>query len=673
MTWWRWVEVSAIPATIGSSAPLLVLIFFAFCLTLSSLKFSLTEEIFVSLAPIGFIAMIPILGLVISSWIAIAAVIVNRAADMAGIGPTKVEMDDPAAEIARTFGLFGTYGIPVVVATSCYEALGGTIPLHTATMADAARISVAGIVMILTNSLVMSRVQFAYGYSIPKIVRSTIKDEVVMALGIPFAYIMAFSWTNAGAFGVASVAFTGLLVNWVVRDLSRARSANEDLVRRLSSLTNIGTSISISGTRDELLMAIYTECQRVVDTTIFSIALVDEGRNELSAELFIDNGQVRPKFRAPLGEGLNSKVVLEKKPLLIQSTQAALQLHPVDDGLITASWLGVPMMVKDRAIGAISVQSYRSHAFSDDDTVLLTAVANQAAVAIENSRLYQDLEGLYLALEERVAERTTELRETNLRLIAADGTKSRFLAHMSHELRTPLNSIIGFSRILQDRLRAEIAPVLYRFVENIHASGTHLLSLINDILDLSKIEAGKFDLHFERFSMPETIAAVERVIKGMATEARVAIVTSISSDIGDVVMDQGRLKQLLINLLSNAVRFSPASSFVRLRAVRLSADDSPLGFETIRIDVADQGPGISSDDVSRIFDEFYQSSRVDTQSGGTGLGLPLTKRFAELHRGQVAVESSPGKGSTFTVYLPVEPPPGTGNPDDVREELDVEG
>ncbi|HVT44646.1 MAG TPA: ATP-binding protein [Thermoanaerobaculia bacterium] len=656
-SWFRREEVATIAAALGDTAPVLIAIFFLFALALSFLKFELTEDIFVSFAMVAFIAMMPILGVVLSCWVAVLAVISNRIADMAGIGPIKLDMEDPVAEIVRTFGLFGTYGIPIIIATFCYEAAGGVIPLAQPSIAAAGRIAFAGMVMILTNSLIMSRVQRAYGYPRAKIVRSTVTDVTVLALGIPFAFTMTFAFALLGWFGVASVAFTGVMVNWVVRSLSIARSANAELVERLSSLTNIGTSISISGSRDELLMAIYTECRRVVDTSLFSIALVDEQRDELSAELFIENGQIRPKFRVPIGKGLNSWVVQNKKPLLLRNSREELlhAIRPIDDGLATESWLGVPMMSHERVIGVISVQSYRRNAFRDDDVVLLGAVANQAAVAIENARLYQDLEGLYLALEERVAERTAELHETNLRLIAADGTKSRFLAHMSHELRTPLNSIIGFSRILLDKLQKEISPRLFRFIENIHASGSHLLSLINEILDLSKIEAGKLDLHIEHFSLPETIGAVERVIKGMATEAQVTVVTTIGEDVGEVSMDEGRVKQILLNLLSNAVRFSPQRAFVRLRAVRMSSAESLLGADTIRIDVTDEGSGIPPEELSRIFDEFYQVSDPKAARGGTGLGLPLTKRFVELHQGAIHVDSSPGKGSSFTVYLPIEP------------------
>ena len=160
---------------------------------------------------------------------------------------------------------------------------------------------------------------------------------------------------------------------------------------------------------------------------------------------------------------------------------------------------------------------------------------------------------------------------------------------MSHELRTPLNSIIGFSSVLLEATPALLPPRLYRFLENIHTAGNHLLELINDILDLSKIEAGKMELRADQFDLRETIAAVERVMKGMAAEAKVQIVSQLDPALPQVQLDEGRLKQILFNLLSNAVKFSPPAAIVAIHCrLRRRTSDSPLGFDTVRIDVTDR-------------------------------------------------------------------------------------
>src|SRR5688500_3258711 len=258
------------------------------------------------------------------------------------------------------------------------------------------------------------------------------------------------------------------------------------------------------------------------------------------------------------------------------------------------------MIARDRVIGVIAVESYRKNAFTADDLILLTAIANQAAVAIENAYLYRDLEGLTYALEQRVQERTNELRETNLRLLAADRSKNQFLANMSHELRTPLNSIIGFSSVLIESSRGVMQQRMHRFLENIHTAGNHLLELINDILDLSKIEAGKMELRADLFDLHETIAAVERVMKGFAAEARVQIVSKIDPALPRVRLDEGGLKQILFNRRSNAVKSSPGDAVVAIHCRLVARDDSPLGFDTVRIDVIDQGIGIPADELQRI-------------------------------------------------------------------------
>jgi two-component sensor histidine kinase len=216
---------------------------------------------------------------------------------------------------------------------------------------------------------------------------------------------------------------------------------------------------------------------------------------------------------------------------------------------------------------------------------------------------------------------------------------------MSHELRTPLNAIIGFSSILIESARGALQPRLYRFLENIHTAGSHLLDLINDILDLAKIESGKLDLRFETFELRDTIATVERVIKGMAAERRVSVITSIDENVGSVHLDEGRLKQILLNLLSNAVKFSNDAGFVYLNVRSEEAD-------TIRFDVTDAGTGIAAAELTRIFDEFYQVHDPARRQKGTGLGLSLTKNFVEMHHGRISVKSEPGEGSTFTILLP---------------------
>jgi signal transduction histidine kinase len=657
LTWLRQDQVTEVFQRLGDNAPILIAIFVAFAVTLALLKFELTDMIYVSLVLTAFMAFFPLFGGVLTAWIAVLVSAGTRVIGMKQIGPTKISTTDPAIEWVRTFGLFGTYGIPVIAASTLYEYLGGQLPALHATPAAAARIAVCGAFMIFMNNLVMFRVARAYGYSVAKIVKLDSIDVSIYLLTIPYAVVTALSYAAIGWGAVLALAFTGGVANFIARNLAVTRSRSRHQVQRLASLTQIGKTISLRFTTNELLLAIYTECKKVIDCSLFSIALLDELTSELSFELDIRDDHVLPKERMPLGEGLNSWVVTHHQPLLLGSTadERRMGLKSVPDTKASESWLGVPMMARDHVIGVISVESYRKHAFTADDVLLLTAIANQAAVAIENAQLYKDLEGLTYALEQRVMERTNELRETNLRLLAADRSKNQFLANMSHELRTPLNSIIGFSSVLIEAGRSTLPARMHKFLENIHTAGNHLLELINDILDLSKIEAGKMELRADEFDLRETIAAVERVMRGFAAEAKVQIFTTIDPNVPQVRLDEGRLKQILFNLLSNAVKFSQHGGVVALACRFLPRTDSPLGIDTVRIDVKDEGIGIPPDELQRIFVEFYQTEEGRrARGGGTGLGLSLTRNFVELHHGRIDVKSKPAEGSTFTLYLPVD-------------------
>ncbi len=657
LTWLRRDQSAAVFQALEGNAPILIAIFIAFATTLALLKFELTEQIYVSLVLTAFMAFFPLLGGVITAWIATLVAIGSRILGMKQIGPTKIPVNDPQTEWVRTFGLFGTYGIPVIAASTLYESLGGRFPVAEVSAASAGRIALCGLAMIFVNNLVMFRAARAYGYSVSKILSLDLIDSSIYVLTLPYAVVTALAYSSLGWAGVLALAFTGGVANFIARNLAVTRTKSRHQVQRLASLTQIGKTISLRFTTEELLMAIYTECRKVIDCSLFSIALHDEQTNELSFELDIRDDHVLPKERLPLGEGLNSWVIKHHQPLLLGSTadERRLGIKSVPDTKPSESWIGVPMMTRDHVIGVISVESYKKNAFSPDDVLLLTAIANQAAVAIENAQLYKDLEGFTVALEARVMERTNELRETNLRLMAADRSKNQFLANMSHELRTPLNSLIGFSSVLLEATRSSLPARMHKFLENIHAAGNHLLELINDILDLSKIEAGKMELRADVFDLRETIAAVERVMRGFAAEAKVQIVSTIDPHVPEVRLDEGRLKQILFNLLSNAVKFSAHGGIVALQCRHVPKSDSPLGIDTVRIDVIDQGIGIAADELQRIFQEFYQTEEGKrARGGGTGLGLSLTRNFVELHHGRIEVKSKPGQGSTFTMYLPVD-------------------
>ncbi len=265
-------------------------------------------------------------------------------------------------------------------------------------------------------------------------------------------------------------------------------------------------------------------------------------------------------------------------------------------------------------------------------------------LAANMNQMSRDLSRLY----EEQRQAAQQLRSLNRQLELASKAKSEFLANMSHELRTPLNAVIGFSEALSERMFGELNDKQAEYVEDIHASGHHLLSLINDILDLSKIEAGRMELELGRFDIVGPLTAALTLVKERAARGGVALESEIDADVDSMVGDERKFKQILINLLSNAIKFTPESGTVRLSV--------GSGDGKVVIAVSDTGVGIADDDQEAIFEEFRQvGSDYDRVAEGTGLGLSLARRFVEMHGGQIDVTSELGKGSTFTFWLPLEP------------------
>jgi signal transduction histidine kinase/DNA-binding response OmpR family regulator len=313
----------------------------------------------------------------------------------------------------------------------------------------------------------------------------------------------------------------------------------------------------------------------------------------------------------------------------------------------------IPMITEDRVVGGLNLSRMEgSTPFTEADYEMLDSLATRAARAISTAQLLQSQRLLAGELEAMVEERTRQLSETNQQLRIAEAeaeranrAKSRFLASMSHELRTPLNAILGFSELLSDAApRSFDDATRRRFIEQIHSSGKHLLQLINDILDLSKVEAGQMELQKQQVDVEGAVRDVIATVEPLARSKSIALRGEAAPDLA-LDADPGKLKQMLLNLLSNAIKFTPEGGAITVTARR------NVGW--IEIAVADTGIGIAAADLDRLFGEFQQ---LDQEPGrrqeGTGLGLALTRRFAQLHGGTVSVASERGKGSTFTIRLP---------------------
>jgi signal transduction histidine kinase len=289
--------------------------------------------------------------------------------------------------------------------------------------------------------------------------------------------------------------------------------------------------------------------------------------------------------------------------------------------------LAVPLLREDRLIGGLVVRRRAPGEFQKETVDLLQTFATQSALAIQNARLFREIESKGRELE------------------IASKHKSDFLANMSHELRTPLNAILGYTELILDKIYGDVPETIQEVLERVEKNGRHLLGLINDVLDLSKIEAGQLVLSLDDYSMKEVVHTVVTSVESLAAEKNLELKVSVSPEVAHGKGDQQRISQVFLNLVGNAIKFTEAGE------VRIEATASN---DTFVLSVSDTGPGLSEADQQRVFEEFHQVDGSSTRKkGGTGLGLSIAKRIVEMHGGRIWVESTVGKGSTFWFTLPV--------------------
>jgi signal transduction histidine kinase len=331
---------------------------------------------------------------------------------------------------------------------------------------------------------------------------------------------------------------------------------------------------------------------------------------------------------------VSARVMVERRVVEIPDIEAEGVLEIVRRVARAGSYRSVtfvPLVREQDGIGVITL-THPSAGFrlTAKQLALVQTFSDQAVIAIENVRLFR------------------EIQDKSRQLEIANQHKSDFLANMSHELRTPLNAIIGFSEVLLEKMFGEVNDKQLDYLQDIHSSGKHLLSLINDILDLSKIEAGRMDLDIAEFDLRSALQNAMTLVKERAQRHGIELQLEADEAIGVFRADERKFKQIMLNLLSNAVKFTPEGGKIGVRA-------KPIG-NAVEIAVTDTGVGIATEDQKIVFDEFKQVGRDYTKKAeGTGLGLALTKRFVELHGGSIRLDSAPGKGSTFTVTIPTQP------------------
>ncbi|MBI4591265.1 MAG: GAF domain-containing protein [Candidatus Rokubacteria bacterium] len=423
------------------------------------------------------------------------------------------------------------------------------------------------------------------------------------------------------------------------QDIQSQRLQLEDLSENMEQLYRLSTAMQEPLSLKEQLSRVLEATRQVVSIDRFyAWAATPDGEklvNLAGAGFTKEEWKDFEGAEIPVAEaGAMGKAYREGVPLVFDE-QNPLPPHlrlarPYSElkAIRTNSFVVVPMIARGRVVGVLTADNKLSRKAILPQTVeLLKTFCSHAAVAVQNAALFQ------------------EIQEKSRELEIASKHKSQFLANMSHELRTPLNAILGYTELILDSIYGEVPEKIRGTMERVDKSGRHLLGLINDVLDLSKIEAGQLTLALNDYSMKEVVQTVFTAMESLAAEKKLALKVEAPPDLPPAKGDERRISQVLLNLVGNAVKFTDAGE------VRVEANAREGAFV---VSVSDTGPGISEADQEKIFEEFQQADSSSTRKkGGTGLGLSIAKRIIELHGGRIWVESNPGKGSTFSFTLPI--------------------
>ena len=424
-----------------------------------------------------------------------------------------------------------------------------------------------------------------------------------------------------------------------VRLLRELQTRTEELsrsVEQLTALAEVGQAISSTLDLQTVLTRIAARATQLAGVDAGAIYEYDESREifEPRATHQLEPEIVRALEASPVrkGEGATGRLAEVRAPIQVADFQAATVPGggSARNALLRAGYRGllaVPLVREERLIGGLTVFRKAPGEYSPDVVEVLRTFASQSALAIQNARLFRELE-----------QKSRELE-------AASRHKSEFLANMSHELRTPLNAVIGFSEVLTERMFGDLNEKQDEYLRDIYASGQHLLSLINDILDLSKIEAGRMELELTDFDLPSAIDNALILVRERAGRRGIALAQSIGERVSGIRADERKVKQVLLNLLSNALKFTPEGGRVEVAAA--------VRDTVVEVSVADTGVGIAPEDQEAVFEEFRQVGTASKKVEGTGLGLALSRKFIELHGGRIWVRSELGHGATFTFSLPL--------------------
>jgi signal transduction histidine kinase len=459
------------------------------------------------------------------------------------------------------------------------------------------------------------------------------EDELIGAIAIYTKEVRPF--TDKQIELVTTFAAQAVIAIENVRLLSELRERTDELARSVGELRALGeVSQAVNSTLDveTVLDTIVTKAVQLTGTDAGAIYVYgdDEHEFQLRSTYNMSEELISGLKDRHIGVGdVVGKATAERVPLQI----ADLRDEPsseVMDLIKSAGYLAllvVPLIGADRVVGALVVRRKEPGEFPKQTIDLLQTFAAQSVLAIQNARLFREIE------------------EKGRQLAVASQHKSQFLANMSHELRTPLNAILGYTELTLDQIYGETPDRMRVVLERVQSNGKHLLGLINDVLDLSKIEAGELALSLSDYSIKDVVHSVFAAVESLATEKQLALKLDLPRDLPMAHGDERRLTQVLLNLVGNAIKFTDEGEV----AIKAAATNG-----SYTLSVHDTGPGIAVSDQSKIFEEFQQAdSSATKKKGGTGLGLSIARRIVEMHGGRMWVESEVGQGATFFVTVPV--------------------
>ncbi len=468
-------------------------------------------------------------------------------------------------------------------------------------------------------------------------------EEVVGALTVWRNDVSAFDKREmaiVSAFaGQAAMAINGIKL---VQQLGTRGAELARKVEELEALREVGEAVNSSLEVENVLSTIAMHAVELSATDGGSIMeYAASERCFLVRSVYGTESDVVDRLRGiriHLDETLVGRAAKERRPIAVADI-GAIELDPHLQILFDAGWrslVAVPLLREGQIVGSLVVRRKHTGEFSEEALDLLETFASQSAMALINAQLYR------------------ELKQQSQELEVASRHKSEFLASMSHELRTPLNAVLGFSEVLLERMFGDINERQEEYLRDIHGSGRHLLELLNEILDLSKVEAGRMDMDYSTFELRPLLEDTVAMLRARAAIHDIALVVMVEEDIGPVHADELRLKQVILNLMTNAVKFTGDGGSVTLRAERTGSE--------VEITVSDSGIGVPEDDRERIFESFQQGGRGASREEGTGLGLTLSRRIVELLGGRMWLDSVVGEGSTFGFSIPGQGRGRTGSP-----------